>query len=218
MLRYLLLIFTLVTLSSCFDIIEDVKVNSDGTGSVKFTFSFFESREFLTSVMNMDSLDGFKVPSKEEIEKNLKENEEFVEAVEGIDNYQYEINWDYFIFKMSFDFDSIQSVNTLFQKSVKHGDDSTLIDFNPYSFSNGEFHRYNKIMESRRGNKLLGKYMSKFSSANYISIYRFDKEIESVSHPNTTITKDGKSCVNKLKLVSIINKQETLDNKIILKK
>jgi hypothetical protein len=66
---YLLLIFTL---TSCVEIIDDIKLNLDGSGVFKYTINLSQSKTSVTSILALDSLDGKKVMKLPEIKENIK--------------------------------------------------------------------------------------------------------------------------------------------------
>ena len=71
LLTFLLLVFSLFGLTSCIEIIDDVTVNNDGSGSLKYTINLSASKVKINSILALDSLEGRPVPSKEELEERI---------------------------------------------------------------------------------------------------------------------------------------------------
>ena len=55
-------------LSACIEILDDIKFNADGSGTFKYTINLSSSKVKINSILALDSLDGKKVPSKNEIQ------------------------------------------------------------------------------------------------------------------------------------------------------
>ena len=58
---YILSIITVFSISSCIEIIDDLTLNSDGTGSFKYTINLSASKIKINSILALDSLDGKKI-------------------------------------------------------------------------------------------------------------------------------------------------------------
>ena len=61
---YFLLI---LLLTSCIEIIEDLKLNSDGSGTFKYSINLSQSKTKTSAILALDSLYGEKVPKISEI-------------------------------------------------------------------------------------------------------------------------------------------------------
>ena len=56
------LIGLLLLLSSCFDIVEEIDLNENGSGTYGITLNLSQSKIRLSSIMLLDSSQGYKVP------------------------------------------------------------------------------------------------------------------------------------------------------------
>jgi hypothetical protein len=68
-----LFIILIPILSSCFEVIEEIAIKNDGTGDVVLTINLSQSKTKVASVMLLDSVQGYKVPSKQKIQQELNE-------------------------------------------------------------------------------------------------------------------------------------------------
>jgi hypothetical protein len=85
--RLLLLIpSVLLFLSSCIEIIDDVQMNNEGSGSFKYTINLSASKVKITSILALDSLDGKKVPSRTEITDRISAISKKLASKSGISN------------------------------------------------------------------------------------------------------------------------------------
>ena len=55
---FILFIFLIPTLSSCFQIIEEITMRNDGTGDVLLTINLSQSKTKVATVMLLDSVQG----------------------------------------------------------------------------------------------------------------------------------------------------------------
>jgi len=117
-------------LSSCIEIIDDLTLNLDGSGVLKYTINLSASKVKVNSILSLDSLNGKKVPKIEEIELKISQFREKLKIEPGIKSVQTEFNKVDFIAKITVDFSSledlqagIRSVLTQLDPSIKYSED-----------------------------------------------------------------------------------------------
>lgn len=119
-------------LSSCIEIIDDLSMNLDGSGTFKYTVNLSASKVKVNSILALDSFNGKKVPKIDEIESKINQFRELLKNEKGIKSVQTEFNKIDFIAKISVDFSSldelqtgIKSVLTQLDPSIKYTEDYT---------------------------------------------------------------------------------------------
>ena len=65
------LLSLILILSSCIEIIDDIKLNLDGSGTFKYNINLSSSRTKVNSIIALDSIDGRKIPSLDEIKEKV---------------------------------------------------------------------------------------------------------------------------------------------------
>ena len=75
---------SLLLLSSCFQVVEEVTLKNDGTGEMQLTVNFSQSRSKLASIMLMDSLNGYKIPSEKDIQQFMNETVDYLNKSKGM--------------------------------------------------------------------------------------------------------------------------------------
>ena len=85
-LRILLVVCSAVLLSSCVEIIDDLSLNEDGSGTFKYNVNLSSSKVKINSILALDSLNGKRVPSISEISDRINEVTELLKTKEGISN------------------------------------------------------------------------------------------------------------------------------------
>ena len=90
--------------TGCFEIREEVNMNSDGSGQLTLTVNMSESKTNLASYMKMDEVQGMEVPTKEEIEAEIERVKRALANSKGISNVSSSSDFENFIFKIKGDF------------------------------------------------------------------------------------------------------------------
>ena len=71
MIRTSFFIIILLSLSSCFEIVEDVTFKNDGSGIFKLIVNLSQSKNEINSLMKLDSSSGYNIPTEREINAYL---------------------------------------------------------------------------------------------------------------------------------------------------
>ena len=89
----------MLMLTSCVEIIEDLKINLDGTGTFKYTINLSSSKIKVASILALDSLYGEKVLKEPEIKEKIQLFKKTLQSQEGISNVLITEDYDNYIFK-----------------------------------------------------------------------------------------------------------------------
>src|SRR3982750_2374922 len=95
--KLVLFAFLIPLFSSCFEVIEEISMRNDGTGDVVLTINLSQSRTKVASVMLLDSVQGYKVPSKQKIQQELSEAVAYLKKSEGISNVKSSSDFNSYI-------------------------------------------------------------------------------------------------------------------------
>jgi len=218
----LLLFLPLLTLTSCFDIIEEVNLNEDGSGTFSLTVNMSQSKSKLITAMLLDSVEGHKVPKREDIKKQINEIAFAAQKTEGIKDVKTVQDFDNFIFSFKCSFSSLTAMNNLIEeiKKTHHAK-----DFLTSGTKHFEYDKKNNIY-IRHGNYSIGQEYSKLksidksilSNAAFISISRFNKEVVSTINSNAKLSPTKKAVMLRVNVAHIIKGTENFSNKITLAK
>lgn len=107
---YLLFLLLPIFLCSCVEIIDDLTLNLDGSGTFKYTINLSSSKVKVNSIMALDSFNGKKVMKLGELDNMLAEFKDVLKKEKGIRSVQMEFNKADFIIKIAIDFGSIQEL------------------------------------------------------------------------------------------------------------
>ncbi|MBC3845815.1 hypothetical protein H8K90_05460 [Winogradskyella echinorum] len=219
-----LLLFSLTLFTSCFEVLEEISLNADGSGKMLVTFNLSKSKSKIASIMLLDSVNGHKVPSKEDIGKALKEAKNHLKTINGITNINTTTDYDNYIFTISCDFTSIDNLDSVFKDLISKHNKKSKTNFSTSNFSfNSSINSFKRSFSydnsiKRNFNKLNSEDRKIFEGANYTSIYRFKNDVKEVSNTNAKISPNKKAVFLKVDVMSLILGKKSISNTIKLSK
>lgn len=209
--------FLLVLFSGCFDLVEEVTVHSNGSGSFLFEANGSQSKTKLKTLLALDSLDGFKVPSIESLNQDMDKAKAILLASDGISNFTDKRNFEEYIFSMRFDFRDVSSLNHALTHLFKTFNRSKIpAPENTFQYHSNVFERKNEYQGKPDLTKLPRKELDMLEGASFTSIYRFDKLIQNYNNPDAKLSKNGKVVFLKLSIPDLIKGNKTISNTINL--
>jgi hypothetical protein len=201
---------------SCFEVIEEVKMKDDGSGHFNFVINFSQSKTKINSVLKMEKINGYDIPSKDEIKKEASRLEELAQNTTGISNVKTNIDLTNYIFVVDLDFQKISNLNAVFLKlkNSKKIDPTITTDY--FTFADKKFVRSQKVPIKTLYDKLKKTDKEVFENAKYTSVYKFDSTIKSFSNKNATPSKSKKAIKLNGSVINVINGSEKIENTITL--
>ncbi|MEN8121202.1 MAG: hypothetical protein ABFS35_12680 [Bacteroidota bacterium] len=213
-------VLSLLLFPSCFEIIEEVNLNDDGSGTFNFTVNMSQSKLNINSMLLLDSVNGRPVPKIEDFKENLEHLKTILNNDSSISNVLVKENWEDYIFSISGDFKDIETLNKSINNintTLSRPNGYTPIIKNNFSYTEKIFTRlysYNLINEY---NTLSEKDKSVFKNAKYTTIYRFKSPVSNYSNPDALKSKSGKAVMLKVNVKDLITNKKTIKNTIHLK-
>ena len=220
-LLYVLLASVILSLSSCFEIIEEINMTNNGSGDVTFTINLSQSKTKLASIMLLDSVNGYKVPSEKDLKQELNNAVAYLRKSVGISNVKSTADFNNFIASVHFSFKDVSNINNITKSVLK--DQKVKVPNNSYY----QFHpasalfvrKYEHLSTARTSfNKLKSSDKEVFKTAGYVSIYRFQSPVSKVTNNNAVVSKSKKAVMLKSSVMDIINGKANLSNQIQLSK
>jgi hypothetical protein len=217
-----LLYFTLLlllSLSSCLEIIEDIKLNSDGSGSFKLIVNMSQSKSQLDKIFSQDSIQGHVIPKKntiitqfQSLLENLKNQTGITEVLgnSDLENYKTEI---------SLKFNNLQSLNLALKNIIKFynpkfNDDVVVVSFDGKTF--GKNYNSNLLAEAYKEKKKVSALLTGFEQAKITCISRFENPISEINHTKAVLSTSKKNCIEHILLDDLLinNDLHTLEIKL----
>lgn len=169
--------------------------------------------------MALDSLDGKKVPSLDEIKTRVSGIVESIRKRNGISNVNFESNYNDYVFKISFDFKSIQALQTAIKEVVQEeNSEKTLegLNHNWITNSDNQFMRSIPNLKIDRTKNLKAEEIAELKEGTYTSITRFGKEVSKCDNKSAVIAKNKKAVMLRTDAYSLSQNPSLLDNTIYL--
>jgi hypothetical protein len=218
---YLLFLLAVsVSLTSCFEIREEVTVKPDGSGTITMTLDLSESKYNLASFMRAGEVQGEKIPTQAEIEQQLNELKQTLQNMPGLSNIQQKQDFENFVFSFSSNFSNIKYLNQAINTFVKKVNENVsppigLVD--NFYFSNNTFQRYFQYpidTVSEEDYKKLGS-MERFmlETARLVQIYRFEQPVKSLTNTRAQLSPSKKSVKIEHKLADLVKGSSTVAGK-----
>lgn len=211
--------FIFFSLSSCIEINDDLTINSDGTGTFKYTINLSSSKIKINSILALDSLNGKKVPSIEEIKQKIQHFKSKFEVKPGISNLSIESNYTEFIFKIKCDFNSVaelqeavhlvileeklnKNINELSENWIIWDGQKLTRNIPDYTINNTKNLTENEVEQLK-----LGKYTT---------VTRFDRPIEKYINQNAKLSQSKTAIMLQTNTYSLLQNINLLENTIYL--
>ncbi|RZF61959.1 hypothetical protein [Sphingobacterium corticibacterium] len=216
-----LLVIGCLTLSSCFDLVEQIDMNHKGAGTIKATLNLSKSRTKVASLMKMKQFNGIDIPSETTIKQEMAQVVRTLKSTSGISDVQYNLDFQNYIATLSCHFENVQALND-FSKTLSGQFKTQITSYNSYQYDRAS----QTFSRSYTYTPNLAKEFSKvpnddrdlFADAYYTNIIRFDKNIQSQSHKNAKISANKQAVFLKVKATDLINGSTSLTNTITLVK
>ena len=216
----IILIVICVLFTSCFQVIEEIDLQQNGSGKMTITLNMSQSKAKVASSLKMKTINGRTIPSESEIKSKLNKVAQTIKQIKGISNVKTSTNFSDYIAVISFNFTDISYLNAVSKK--------IFAEYN-IKVANAPTYSYNKnikvfskkyihTQETKKAYSALSKADKQvFDNAIYTSIYRFANTVNSQSNTAAKISKSGKAVMLQNSVLSIINAQTNLSNTIELK-
>ncbi len=206
--------------TSCFEIIEEVSFNKDGSGHVTLTVNLSKSRTKLNSIMLLDSINNYKVPSKIEIKNKIAQVIQKIKQIEGISNVKNSSDFNDYIFTVSCNFTNVEALNTVISNFSSKKEASIIKQQQHFSFdtSQNTFTRNYHYDLSQEFKKTNMEDRKVFETATMTTIYRFESPIISSKNPTAKISGSKKAIMLRVNAQDIIKNKNTIKNQIKLQK
>lgn len=214
---YLLIILGLFT--SCIEIWDDLTLNNDGTGTLRYKINLSESKVKVNSILALDSLDGKPVPSKAQISAKINEFVRILDAQVGISNVLVEENYTDFIFKFSCDFSSVRNLQDGIKLSIAQISNeklTTAADQFWLSWDGNTLVRSipSYVTQQIKNYKL--EDAEQLKGGVYTSIARFERPVASFENKSGTLSKNQMAVMVRTNTFELKENQHLLDNTIVL--
>ena len=194
-------------LTSCFEITEKIKHNSNQSGDYSLVIDFSNSWLKTKSAILLEEVDGVSIPNEEDIKSKLAKFRAEASKIKGTSEISTSYDFNTYVFKINFSYNSIETLNAVLNTIDKK---NSLVHFKN---NNGRFER----IASYPLPKDLAKKEDKKEDllmASITSVYTFDKDIATVQNPNAKLSKSKKTVFLKQNIWNVLNNNKLMNNSI----
>lgn len=218
--KNLLFLFALIfSLSSCIEILDDLTIHADGSGTFRYNINLSSNKIKVNSILALDSLDGQKVPKIEDIKEKVQQFIKTLEAQNGISNVKIEENYTDFIFKFSCDFTNVlllqEGIKTTISSMTKEKN-TTELNHNWITWDGSKLTRSIPTITLNKVKELKQSDIEQLKLGTYTSISRFDKMIDKFGNPAAILSKNKQAVMIKTDTYSLKENPDILENVIYL--
>lgn len=215
---YIILFSCLLLFQSCFEIVETVFLNTDGSGNFQLVLNLSKSKTKLNSIIKMKTINGHDVPSKEEIKEKIASIEKTAAKTPGISNVKATVDFNNYIATINFNFTQVNRINDVVKNVyIKEGGKGKvpekIYDYTPGSKT---FKRLNPYSFKDEYKKLSNADKEIFATANYTAIFKFETSVTGASNKDTKIAPSKKATMLKLNALDVATEKKSIENKITL--
>jgi hypothetical protein len=216
-LKLFLLLFPLLLLTSCFDILDKVNVKADGTGEYTIILNASKSKTRLASISKMETINGKKVPKKGEIENKINEAARIFKATPGISNVKTSMDFDNYIIKLSCNFKKIENINAGLEQLKAKNILSKMIPTQIYSQNlQKKSLTRNKVNTFKEDYDKMGKADKEiFNNARYTSVMQFENTVKSQTNSAYLLAPNKKALKLEADILDLIFQKKQLQNTIL---
>lgn len=212
----LLLLCLSLGLTSCFELVEQISMNADGSGEMTITLNMHESKDKLQTFMEMeDGVAGYKPPERKEMDAFFSKVVETVSEVEGISDVKSDIFYEDFIFSISASYDDVESMNEAIN-SFTTGMSRGMIDFkNDYVYEKGVFKRtFVSPVAAENYDNIPMMQRIILESARIINVYRFENAVKEMTSTSAELSHDAREARFESTLSDIVKGVKSPANEI----
>ncbi len=209
----------LVLLSSCIELIDDLTIHNDGSGTFKYILNLSASKIKVNSILALDSIDGKKVPSLKEISEKLNNFALNLKTQPGITNVSMIIKEDDLIVKFSCDFASINEFHNALKAAIlfmNNGKEIKELNQNWLSWDGKILKRNIPLLSLTISEELKETELDLLKTGSYTSINHFDRPIDHVEKPETKLNPSKTASMLKVNTFDLQNNYSLIENTIYL--
>jgi hypothetical protein len=206
-------------LTSCIEIIDDITLKNDGSGTLKYTINLSESKVKINSILALDSLDGKKVPSIPEMEERIASFKKKLSAKTGISNVTIESNFTNYIFKLQCDFTNVVALQNALKDVIEEESKEKNIpelEQNWLSWDGAKMTRSIPEITVKKTKEIKTEDIELMKQGNYTSITRFERPVEKFDNTAAVLSKNKMAVMIKTNPYALTQNSNILENSIYL--
>lgn len=216
---YASMLLVILMCSACFEIVEEINLNNDGSGSFCFTINMSQSKTNINAMLLLDSINGRRVPKIADMKRSIEEMKATLMENNTITAIKTDENWEDFIFSVSGNFKNVEALNkaissihAVFNKQTGHSS----VAKEHFAYTQKVFKRQYNYNLASDYSALPEKDKIVLKDAKYTAIYRFKTPIESFTNADALKSKSGMALMLKATIMDLLTNKKTIENTVYL--
>jgi hypothetical protein len=205
--------------SSCIEIIDDITIRNDGSGTLKYTINLSSSKVKIASLLALDSMNGKKVPSLDQIKEKVSAFKFKLEGQLGVSNVMLDPNWPEYIFKLQCDFTSVAALQKALRSVIKEMTEDKTISEKEYDWLVWDGQRLVRSVPEitlEKTKTLKQEEVELLKQGSYTSISRFERLVEKFDNSDAKLSQNKLNVMVKTNPYLLSQNPKLLDNTIYL--
>lgn len=198
-------------LTSCFEITERIKHNSDESGDYSLIVDFSKSWFRTRSAIWLEEVDGVSIPSEEDIKNKLADFRTQASKIEGISSVITKYDFKAYIFTFKFKYNNLKALNAVLNSMNKENPITHFSESKEISFQRFASYPIPKDLAKNEDKK------EDLEDAHITTIYTFDKEVSQFTNPNCKLSKSKLTVFLKQNIYSVLKNTNLMNNTIYFK-
>ena len=217
--KFIFPIIIISLFSSCIELIDDITIHNDGTGTFKYSINLSSSRLKVNSILALDSLDGKKVPSMGEIKNKINAFTSALKSQNGLSNVRSEFDEANLILKLFVDFKNVGQLEQGIKNSIiVVSKEKSSLEMNEswIEWDGKTLKRSVPLTAFKRNNEFTSSDVDLLKTGTYTSISRFDRTIDRTENGNSKLNPSKLACMLKVNAFDLRNNNKLIENSITL--
>lgn len=211
-----ILLVVVIAFSSCFEVVEEISLKKDGSGSFVYIVNMSQSKAEINTALKLDSFMGKKLPSISEIKTKIAAARTYMSTADGISNLVVTENYTDYIVTVKGNFTDIEKFNTAIKKCATQlgaGKEAIESDFN-YKGTDTTYSREVAALDAGVAGKLINLLSGKSNLASYTCVVKTEGKVSKVDNPKAKISPSGKNVLLKLTASEILKNSAVMNLKM----
>ena len=226
LLQLTLLLLCVFTLTSCFELREEIYIKKDGSGTYSLTVDLSGRKQEVAITTSLTDSTQEEKNFVANIENVIQKSSESFSEIGGITHVEYTTDYENYLTGFSFDFDNVEALTAaLNQLNTEQTSTKPAFEFSKRSFERNNTNYLQPLLDKAKerqqtpedeATKRFQDYV--FGSANYIFIVRAEGKIKKYSNKKAIYSSDDKNeVVLNYSFSELLSGKADLDNKLKLK-
>ena len=213
------LLVILLSFNSCIEIIDDISIKNDGSGTLKYTVNLSSSKIKINSILALDSLEGREVPNIEEIEERILSFKKKLESKPGMSNVTIDYNFTDYILKLQCDFTNVILLQTALKEVIQEESKEKNIPELAQVWLNWDGSKMVRSIPEitvKKTKDFKQEDIELMKKGNYTSISRFERTVDKFDNAAATLSKNKMAVMIRTNPYALTQNSKILENTIYL--